>query len=313
MREAMTAVSSGETSQLLRAILPLGGENMFGVMPGALGGDRPFGAKLISVFPGNFAAGGPSHQGVIVLFDPSTGAPVVVVDAGEVTAIRTAAASAMATDVLSRPDAHRLTILGYGRQAAEHARAITKIRTISAISIWGRSADRAQAFAARIGGELGLPVTAAADVREAVRGADIVCAVTAATDPILSGAWLAPGAHVNLVGSGHAGQAEADGELVALARFIADSREGVLAQGGEFLRAKQEGLVEDSHIVGEIGEVLKGVVRGRRTDQEITIYKSLGHIAQDLSCAWVLYRGDGHELPKTVATQDRGLRAAPGM
>ena len=294
MRRAMADLSAGRTRQLLREILPLRGDDLFGVMPGSLGDGRPFGAKLISVLPRNFAAGGPSHQGVILLFDPESGAPVCVVDAGEVTALRTAAASAMATDVLARADASRLALLGYGRQAEEHLHAIAHVRTLSSVVVWGRHAGRAAAFASRMASEpaisrRGLRIHVAADARSAAAGADIVCTLTPATEPILKGAWIAPGAHVNLVGAGHAGQAEADGALVARARFFADSRPGVLTQGGEFRRALAEGLVDEGHIAGEIGEVLLGSVAGRRSGEEVTAYKSLGHIAQDLSCAEFLY------------------------
>jgi ornithine cyclodeaminase len=293
MREAMIAFSGGRTRQLLRSIIPLADDNLFGVMPGALGVDAPFGAKLISVYPGNFAKGGPSHQGLIVLFDPRSGAPVCAVDAGEVTAIRTAAATAMATDVLARAGAARLTLLGYGEQASQHLAAIRQVRDIASVVVWGRHAERASAFAARMRDEHNLAVDVAGDARAAVAGADIVCTLTPATEPILNGAWLLPGVHVNLVGAGHAGQAEADSELVARARFIVDSREGVLAQGGEFLRAKAAGRVNDSHIAGEIGEVLAGETAGRLSDDEITAYKSLGHVAQDLVSAWALYTGEG--------------------
>ncbi len=155
-----------------------------------------------------------------------------MVHAGEVTAIRTAAASAVATHRLARPDAGRLAILGYGEQARTHAHAIGKGRPLSAVTVWGRSAERAEAFAARLGAELGLPVTACADAQAAVADADIVCTVTNAAEPILLGRWVAPGTHVNLVGSSYAGPVEADDDLVVRARFIADSREGVLAQGG---------------------------------------------------------------------------------
>lgn len=288
VREAMIAVSAGRTRQLLRSILPLGGEDLFGVMPGSLGEGRPFGAKLISVFPGAFAAGGPSHQGVIVMFDPETGAPTAVIDATEVTAIRTAAASAVATDALARPGPARLAILGYGRQAEEHLRAIPQVRPIADVRVWGRNPAAAGAFAERMAAETGLPITAAADVRSAVAEAGIVCTVTAASEPILAGAWIAPGAHVNLVGSGHAGQAEADVELIVRGRLAADSRAGVIAQCGEFLRAKAAGRVDDSHVAAEIGEILAGVVPGRRNAEEITIYKSLGHVAQDLISAQAL-------------------------
>jgi ornithine cyclodeaminase/alanine dehydrogenase-like protein (mu-crystallin family) len=288
VREAMIAVSAGRTRQLLRAILPLGDEDLFGVMSGSLGEGRAFGAKLISVFPGAFAAGGPSHQGVIVMFDPNSGAPTAVVDATEVTAIRTAAASAVATDALARPGPARLAILGYGRQAEEHLRAILKVRPIVDVRVWGRNPAQAGAFAERMAAESGLPVTAAGDVRDTVAEAGIVCTVTAASEPILAGAWIAPGAHVNLVGSGHAGQAEADAELIVRGRLIADSRAGVIAQCGEFLRAKAAERVDDSHLAAEIGEVLAGLIPGRRDAGEITVYKSLGHVAQDLVSAQAL-------------------------
>ena len=291
MREAMSAFSGGRTRQLLRSILPLAGENMFGVMPGALAPDGPFGAKIISVFPHNFDHGGPSHQGVIILFDASSGAPAAIVEAGEVTALRTAAASAMATDVLARNDARHLAILGYGRQAAEHARAIAKVRPIEHLTVWGRDAARAADFARRMETELAIACDVATGAREAVEHANVICTVTPATEPILQGAWVAPGAHVNLVGAGHAGQTEADIDLVAASRFFVDSREGVIAQGGEFRRAKAAAAVDDDHIAGEIGEVLLGVRQGRRTPDEITVYKSLGHVAQDLASASALYSG----------------------
>lgn len=290
VREAMIAFSTGETRQLLRSIIPLAEGRMFGIMPGALGERAPFGAKVISVFPENFAKGRQSHQGLVVLFEPENGVPVCVVHAGEVTAIRTAAASAVATDALARPEARRLALLGYGEQAATHARAISKVRSLEAVTVWGRSPERAQAFAAAMSAELGLPVTAAVDARSAVAEADIVCTVSAAKEPILHGAWLKPGTHVNLVGSSYAGPVEVDHELVLRSRFIADSREGVLAQGAEFLAAKAAGLIDDSHLVGEIGQVLAGQVEGRQSDTQITAYKSLGHVVQDLASAWALYK-----------------------
>jgi len=289
VRNAMIAFSRGETRQLLRSIIPLADGRLFGVMPGAMGASAPFGAKLISVFPENFALGRQSHQGLVILFEPETGAPVCVVHAGEITAIRTAAASAVATDALARKDARRLAILGYGEQAATHARAISKVRDLESISVWGRSPQRAQAFAERMQKELAVPVVTAITVEDAVAAADIICTVTAAAEPILKGSWVWPGTHVNLVGSGHAGPAEVDHDLVVRSRFVADSREGVLAQGAEFLRAKAAGLIDDEHIVAEIGQVLAGEIEGRRSTEEITVYKSLGHVVQDLATAWALY------------------------
>jgi ornithine cyclodeaminase len=290
VRQAMIAFSKGETRQHLRSIIRLAHGHAFGIMPGALGENAVFGAKLVSVYPENFAKGRQSHQGVVVLFDPDSGAPVCVVHAGEITAIRTAAASAVATDALARKDAERLAILGYGEQAATHARALTKVRSIRAVRVWGRSLERSEVFCRRMERELNIPFSAAADVEDLVSDADIICTVTAAKEPVLKGDWVRPGTHINIVGSSVAGPAEVDSNLVACARFVADSREGVLRQGAEFLKAKQAGVIDDAHIVAEIGQVLAGDIVGRRTDAEITAYKSLGHVVQDLASAWALYR-----------------------
>jgi len=282
VRAAMIALSAGETRQLLRSILHFENGRMFGVMPGGLGEAAPFGAKVLSVFPKNFEVGRPSHQGVVMLFDPVTGELACIAEAREITAVRTAAASAVATDALARPDARRLALLGYGEQAETHLRAIGKVRGLEAVTVWGRSLERATAFAERMRSEWDVTVEVAASAEAAVARADIVCTVTPAAEPILKGAWLEPGTHVNVVGSSFAGPAEVDNELVARSRFIADSREGVLKQGAEFLIAKAAGLVGDEHVVGEIGEVLSGKIAGRQSDDQITVYKSLGHIVQDL-------------------------------
>lgn len=289
VREAMIAFSRRETKQLLRSILPLSDGRLFGVMPGAMGARGEFGAKLISVFADNAAKGGQSHQGVVVLFDPESGAPVCVVDAGEITAIRTAAASAVATDALARADAKCLALLGCGEQAATHLQAIAKVRKIGSVSVWGRSREHAASFAERNHAKTSAPIAIAASVEEAVANADIVCTLTAAAEPILKGAWLRPGTHVNVVGSSFAGPAEVDNGLVKRSRFIVDSREGILRQGAEFLRAKEAGLVGDDHIAGEIGQVLAGEIAGRRSVDEITVYKSIGHVVQDLATAWAVY------------------------
>jgi ornithine cyclodeaminase/alanine dehydrogenase-like protein (mu-crystallin family) len=298
VREAMISFSSGQTRQLLRSIIPLARGHLFGVMPGALGEEAAFGAKLISVYPENFSRGRQSHQGLVVLFEPASGEPACILHAGEITAIRTAAASAAATAALARPEAHRLAILGYGEQAATHARALTRVRHITAIGVWGRSPERAAAFCGRMQAELGLPVTSARDPEALVSEADIVCTVTASQEPVLKGAWVRPGTHVNVVGSGVAGPVEIDTQLVVRSRFIVDSREGVLKQGAEFLRAKAAGAIDDSHIVAEIGEVYAGMTPGRKSASDITIYKSLGHVVQDLACAWALYTGCG--LPESA-------------
>lgn len=290
VREAMIALSQGRTRQLLRGIIDLEEGRAFGVMPGAMGPGEVFGAKLISVFPENFAKGLQSHQGMVTIFDPDSGAPAAVVHAGEVTAIRTAAASAVATDVLARPEARRMAVLGYGEQAHTHIAAIAQVRPLEAVTVWGRSSERAEAFARKVGAEMGLAIRAVGSAREAVDGADIVCTVTAASEPVLLGQWLAAGTHVNLVGSSRPGPVEVDDDLVVRARLFADHREGVLQQGAEFLKAKAKGLIDDAHVLGEIGQVLDGSLAGRTSAGELTVYKSLGSIVQDLASAGALYR-----------------------
>ena len=272
-------MSAGRTKQLLRSILDLPEGRAFGSMLGAMLDDGTFGAKLVSVYPDNFAHGGHSHQGVVVLFHAETGAPSAILEAGEITAIRTAAASAAATDALARRDAGRLAILGYGEQAWRHVQAIKCVREIDRITVWGRSPAKARGFAERVGGE------AFASVEDTVAGADIVCTVTAAPEPILESRWVADGTHVNAVGSSRAGPAEIDNALVARARFFADHRAGVLAQGAEFIRAREAGLIGEDHLLGEIGEVMAGTLPGRTGEGEITLYKSLGSIVQDLAAA----------------------------
>jgi len=216
---------------------------------------------------------------------------VCVLHAGEITAIRTAAASAVATDALARRDASTMAIIGYGEQAHTHARAICKVRDLRYITVWGRSSIRAETFASRMSAELRIPVRAVSDAREAVAEADIVCTVTAAREPVVLGAWIRPGTHLNIVGSSVPGPVEVDSDLVVRSRYVVDSREGILRAGAEFLTAKEAGRIGDDHIVGEIGEVCAGTLVGRQSERDITIYKSIGHIVQDLACGWALYAG----------------------
>jgi ornithine cyclodeaminase/alanine dehydrogenase-like protein (mu-crystallin family) len=289
MRDAMIALSSGDTRQLLRGIIDLEEKRAFGVMPGAMGRSTGFGAKLVSVYPERFERSLPSHQGVIVVFDQATGAPVCVVHGGEITAIRTASTSAAATDALARPNSTCLTVLGYGEQARRHISSIAKVRNITRVKIWGRSMVRAEALAKEISEDEGIACECADTVELAVADADVICTVTAAAEPILYKQWVAPGTHINVVGSSRAGPTEIDNLLISGARFFADHRQSVLQQGAEFLSAKQAGLITDNHILGEIGEVFNGTLDGRVNDSDVTIFKSLGNIVQDLASAWWLY------------------------
>ena len=288
IRDVMIELSTGRTRQTLRQIIPIDLQSQFGVMQGALASGAPFGAKVLSVFPHSIHDGGQSHQGLVVMFDRKTGAPTAIVHAGELTAIRTAAASAVATQALARTDARRLAILGTGEQAMMHARAIAQVRSLTEIRVWGRDPDRAHAVAEALCKWVACKVSAAVTVDEAVGDADIICTTTSAPEPILFNRQVPDGAHINVVGSSHAGPVEIDTDLVCRARFFADHRESVLSQGAEFLRAKAEGRVDAQHILGEIGEVLAGAIPGRETAQDVTLYKSLGNIVQDLASAAIL-------------------------
>ena len=281
VRAAMAALSASGAEQPLRQIVALGEGRMFGLMPGTQSEADGFGAKVISVFPDPAHDGRAAHRGVVVLFD-GDGAVACIADAGAVTEIRTAAATAVATDALAREDARSLAIFGCGAQAASHIRALPLVRRFEDIAVWGRDSARAGEFAARIAAETGLPVRAEADPRAAAQ-ADVVCTVTGSPTPVLLGDWIKPGTHVNAVGSSHPGPVEVDPVLVVKSRYVADSRRSALAAAAEFLDAKAAGLIGDEHIVAEIGEILNGTVTARNSPQDITLYKSLGHVVQDLA------------------------------
>lgn len=287
---AMRSFSAEGAVVPLRTVMTLpGGRNFFGVMPGYLDDPRGLGAKILTVYPDNPKHGMPSHVGLVTLFDSERGIPLAVMDAAEITAIRTAAASAVATRALARHDAAHLAILGTGEQAVTHLEAISKVRTLRAVRVWGRSAEKAERFAKEQSARLSLSVEVGSTGEDAVKGADIVCTVSSAREPILSGAWLARGTHVNLVGSSRLFAREVDDEVVTMSRFFVDSRTSARAEAGELRHAMDAGLVSESHILGEIGEVLSGKIPGRTSSHDVTVYKSLGVAVQDLAAARVIY------------------------
>jgi ornithine cyclodeaminase len=293
MREAMAILSSDEREQPLRQITPLGDGRMFGVMPGLLPGADAFGAKLVSVFPDPAAPGRSFHRGLVALFDGDTGEVVCVADAAAVTHVRTGCASAAATDALARHDSETLALFGYGAQAQSHLHAIARVRPIRRVGIWGRNPEAAASLAQEAADQLGVEARAWDDPAALASEADIVCTVTSSAEPILKKEWVRPGTHINAVGSSYAGPREIDNELVATSRFFVDYRRSALAAAAEFLSAKAEGLIGEDHILGEIGEVISGRVEGRRSPDDITLYKSLGHIAQDLAAVrYALSRSD---------------------
>ena len=290
VRRAMAALSVDSREQPLRAIIPVSEGRMFGLMPGMSTGQPGFGAKLISVFRDPEKGGRSMHKGVVTLFEEKTGSVVCVADAHEITRIRTACASAVATDALARPDAATLAIFGCGTQAESHIQAVPLVRPIRRIVIWGRNEEIAREFAKRMGetNEIavrGIEVEAVPDAQAAALEADVICTTTAAAEPILFRDWVQPGTHINVVGSSYDGPVEIDPELVAASAYFVDYRRSALAAAAEFLRARSLGLIGDDHIRAEIGAVLGGSAPGRTHAKDITMYKSLGHIVQDLASA----------------------------
>jgi ornithine cyclodeaminase len=292
MAQALKALARGEAVLPLRSMVWLPDRSgLVGVMPGYLGQPPSFGLKAVTVMPGNHGGEYDSHQGVIVLFGVHHGEPLAVIDASAVTAIRTAAVSGLATQALSRPDAADLAILGSGVQAATHLEAMAAVRRLERVRVWSRTRVHAERFAAREGSRRGIGVEVAKDPRAAVVGADLVCTTTAAREPVLEGAWLTPGAHVNAVGACFAGTRELDSEAVRRSRLYVDRRESALAEAGDFLLARREGVVDDNHIVGELGDLLLGRIPGRGSPHEITLFESLGIAIEDLAAGhYVLER-----------------------
>jgi ornithine cyclodeaminase len=277
---AMRDLSAGQVVAPQRTIMAVNPATRLGIMPGAMPGIGRFGLKVVSLSSDAPRFGLSSHQGMMLLFDDRTGQPLGVVDCHALTRLRTAAASAVATRALARADSKVLAIIGTGDLAAPHIAAISAVRPIDRVIVWGRSKEKAEALA---GGRAHMHV--AEDIREAVAEADIVCTLTGSPTPLLMGEWLKPGQHVNLVGSSIRAAREADDDVVARGHFIADSRAHALAQAGELCHAIEQGRVGEGHLVGEIGEVLSGAVAGRSSPDQITVYKSLGHTAQDMSVA----------------------------
>ena len=291
MRAALTTFARGDAVLPLRSLVRLpGGAGLLGLMPGYLGEPRSFGLKVVSVMPGNHGTPYDSHQGVVMLFGLAHGEPLAILDATAITAIRTAAASAAATDALAREDAGDLALLGSGTQGRSHLEAMRVVRKLRRVRVWSRTRANAERFAREEAGPLGFPIEVAASAEEAVRGADLICTTTAAREPVLRGDWLAPGAHVNAVGSCFAAGRELDTEAVRRARFFTDCRESCLNEAGDFLLPRKEGAITDAHLLGELGEVLLGKVPGRVSRDDVTIYESLGIALEDLASAHEIHR-----------------------
>lgn len=286
MQGTMIAVSQGRTVLPLRSVLVMPrGRGLMGNMPAYLTEPECFGVKLVSIMPHNKPPAYSSHLGVVMLFEAEHGQPVALLDAAEITAIRTAAASAVATRLLAQQDAGDLALIGAGEQARAHLEAMLAVRSLRRVRVWARDGGKAAAFAQVEGARHRIAIEAAPTVREAVAGADIICTLTKAREPILLGEWLVPGMHLNVVGSSAPSAAEIDTPAVVKARFFVDYRDSTIHEGGEYLRALKEGAIAPDHILAEIAEVASGSKVGRRSPQDMTLYKSLGIAPQDLAAA----------------------------
>jgi ornithine cyclodeaminase len=285
VEKAMIETSEGRATLPLRHAMPLSDVNKLGIMPGAMENPDCFGVKLISLYPDNPASGYSSHLGLMVLFEKEFGTPIAIMDAGVITAIRTAAASAVATQLLARENAQVLTVIGTGEQAEYHVESMLAVRDIREIRVVGRNQARAEAFVGRVKEMHDIPVTLHKSAQTAVQGADIVCTVTSAHETVLHGEWMQAGSHVNAVGASIPTMREIDENLLVKSSLFVDYRPSAFAQAGDIIAALESSAIMEDHIIGEIGEVLSHKVRGRENAEEITLYRSLGISAQDLICA----------------------------
>ena len=280
MEETLVALAQEELYQPLRSVVrPPGAAGFMGLMPAHRGGGKPaFGLKVVCIFPGNPARGLDAHQGAVVLFDGETGEVRAIANASAITAIRTAAVSAVATRALAREDARTLAILGAGVQAKSHLEAMRALHPWERVVVWSRTREHAE--------QLGAEVADTAE--EALRDADVVCTTTTSREPVVRREWLKEGAHVNAVGSSIPTTRELDSATVADASLFVDRRESTLNEAGDYLFPAGEGAIGPEHIRAELGEVLAGSAEGRRSPDELTVFKSLGLAVEDLACAQFL-------------------------
>lgn len=305
MDVTLMSFSRGDSIMPLRTVLRLPGErDAFASMPAYLGmpsvGISAIGAKVISIFPANHGTALDSHQGAVLLFDSENGSLLAVMEASAVTAIRTAAVSAVATQILSRTDADELAILGSGVQARMHLESIPLVRSIRRARIWSRNRANAEALATSVREAAEFVVEVSDTAEAAVRNAAIICTTTSSHTPVLRGQWVAPGSHVNVVGASIPKAREVDTDLVTRSRVFVDSRVSALNEAGDILIPIQEGAITADHIVAEIGAVLATNRSGRETPSEITLFKSLGLAVEDVAAARAVFEQAVEESAGTV-------------
>src|SRR5215204_5520329 len=286
MAEALASLARGEVHVPLRFVVkPEGEPSLIGLMPAHRAGDSPlYSLKTVCVFPDNPKRGLDAHQGTVTLFDGETGEVRALMNASAITAIRTAAVSAVATRLLAREDTKKLAILGAGVQARSHLDSMRAVRNFDEIVLFSPTPGHAQALAEEFG------VETAESAEEAVRDADVVVTATNATEPVLERSWLKEGAHLNAVGGRPPQMTELDPETVAAAALFVDRRESAENEAGDYRRALEEGAIGPDHIRGEIGEVLIGRKPGREDASQLTMFRSLGLAVEDLAAAEYVVR-----------------------
>ena len=301
MDSAMRSASSGGVSTPPRIITPLIDKTgYFALMPGSMLNPSIYGAKVVSLHPDNPSKGRAPVQGFVTLFDHETGAPIAIIEGGEITAIRTAATSGLATRELARADACSHGIFGTGVQAATHIDAISCIREIETVRVWGRDFSSAMQFAIDHSERTGLRITAVESAAEAA-ACDIITTATSASEPVLFGEWLSAGCHINLVGAHTPITREVDSDVIARSRVYVDLMESALREAGDLLIPMEEGCIAEKDVAGEIGQVLTDEIAGRTDDKQITVYKSLGIVAQDLFAAeYVLRAAEAQDVGRMV-------------
>lgn len=292
MAEALAGLARGEVFQPLRMVItPPGAAGDMALMPSYRSGERAaYGVKTVCFFPGNPARGLDSHQGSVMLFSGETGELQALMNASAITAIRTAAVSGVATQLLAREGAGDLAIIGSGVQARTHIEAMACARPIKRARVASFSFKNAQRFADEMGPRYSFAVEPVESVEAAVRGADLIVTATTAAKPILMREWISPGAHLNVVGSSIPSTREVDTATMAAASLFVDRRESTVNEGGDYLFALREGAIRQDHIKAEIGELLIGAKPARTSADEITLFKSLGLAVEDLASADFLYR-----------------------
>jgi len=299
MEQALSAFSSGQLMQPVRTALQAGpSRNFFGVMPAYLYSPAALGIKLVAVFPENPSRGLPTHLATILLLNPETGALEVIMDGRYITEMRTAAVSAVAAKHLARADAGVLAVIGSGVQARSHVELLTRVRTFREIRAWSPTSEHLRQFVA----DAAVPIHAAASAEQAVREAGVVALVTSSATPVVQDGWISPGALVISVGACRHDTREIDPALVARSRVIVDSRAGALAEAGDIVQGIREGRWTETHIAGELGEVILSRAPGRTTPHEIVIFKSLGMAVEDVAAAQlVLARAKAQAKGRQIA------------